>query len=66
MDLTVYALAEDMQGRYPFRGDLHMHSTGSDGRLMKDYVTGDPYAKADLEYAYGRMKRLYQKYFAVE
>jgi len=29
---SVYALGEDMQGRYPFRGDLHVHSCRSDGR----------------------------------
>lgn len=31
VDLSVYALAEDMKGRYPYRGDLHMHSCYSDG-----------------------------------
>ncbi len=30
-DLSVYALAEDMRGRYPYRGDLHMHTCRSDG-----------------------------------
>lgn len=30
--LNLYALNEDMRGRYPFRGDLHMHSRRSDGR----------------------------------
>lgn len=30
-ELRVYALAEDMRGLYPFRGDLHMHSCRSDG-----------------------------------
>ena len=29
--LSVYSLAEDMAGRYPFRGDLHMHTCRSDG-----------------------------------
>ena len=27
----VYAVAEDLAGRYPFRGDLHMHTFRSDG-----------------------------------
>ena len=31
-DLSVYALNEDMRGRYPYRGDLHMHTFRSDGR----------------------------------
>ena len=31
-DLSVYALAEDMRGRYPYRGDLHMHTFRSDGK----------------------------------
>ena len=30
-DFSVYALAEDMRGRYPYRGDLHMHTCRSDG-----------------------------------
>ncbi len=29
---SVYALAEDMKGRYPFRGDLHVHTCRSDGK----------------------------------
>ena len=31
IDLSVYALAEDMRGRYPYRGDLHLHTCRSDG-----------------------------------
>ena len=31
IDLSVYALAEDMRGKYPYRGDLHMHTCRSDG-----------------------------------
>ncbi|MBQ4141103.1 MAG: PHP domain-containing protein [Clostridia bacterium] len=30
--LSVYSLAEDMAGRYPYRGDLHMHTCRSDGK----------------------------------
>lgn len=30
--LSVYALNEDMAGRVPYRGDLHMHTRRSDGR----------------------------------
>lgn len=32
VEMRVYALAHDMAGRYPFRGDLHMHTNRSDGR----------------------------------
>ena len=28
----VYAVNEDMRGRYPYRGDLHVHSRRSDGK----------------------------------
>lgn len=31
-DFPVYCVAEDLCGRYPFIGDLHVHTTGSDGR----------------------------------
>ena len=30
-ELNVYAVADDLVGRYPFRGDLHMHTYRSDG-----------------------------------
>ncbi len=32
VQLSVYALAEDMADRIPLRGDLHMHTCRSDGR----------------------------------
>ncbi len=35
---SVYAVAEDLRGRYPFRGDLHMHTTCSDGRQSPEVV----------------------------
>ncbi len=31
-DFPVYCVAQDLCGRYPFIGDLHIHTTGSDGR----------------------------------
>ena len=31
LKLSVYAVDDDLVGRYPFRGDLHMHSSRSDG-----------------------------------
>ncbi len=30
--LSVYSLESDMAGRYPYRGDLHMHTCRSDGK----------------------------------
>ncbi|MCL2517048.1 MAG: hypothetical protein FWF15_00665 [Oscillospiraceae bacterium] len=32
IQLSVYAVDEDLCGRYPFKGDLHMHSRRSDGK----------------------------------
>ena len=31
VSMSVYSLLEDMKGRIPFRGDLHMHTCRSDG-----------------------------------
>ncbi len=31
LEFSVYCVAEDLAGRYPFMGDLHMHTTRSDG-----------------------------------
>ncbi|MDI9470640.1 MAG: hypothetical protein QM296_10595 [Bacillota bacterium] len=41
IDLSVYALAEDMRGRYPYRGDLHMHSCYSDGQQSPAVVVAN-------------------------
>ena len=38
LQLCVYALAEDLCGRYPFIGDLHMHTCRSDGRQCPEVV----------------------------
>ncbi len=35
---TVYAVAEDMAGRYPLRGDMHIHTYLSDGRQSPEVV----------------------------
>lgn len=35
---SVYAVEGDLIGRYPFRGDTHMHSTCSDGRQIPEVV----------------------------
>ena len=31
LEFSVYCVAEDLAGRYPFIGDMHMHTTRSDG-----------------------------------
>ena len=41
LGLSVYALAEDMKGRYPYRGDLHMHTFRSDGDQDPAVVVAD-------------------------
>ena len=45
--LSVYSLASDMVGRYPFRGDLHMHTCRSDGKQAPAIVAAE-YRKALL------------------
>lgn len=39
--LSVYSLAEDMAGRIPYRGDLHMHTCCSDGGEGPETVTAN-------------------------
>ena len=39
--LSVYSLNEDMVGRYPFRGDLHMHTCRSDGKQAPAIVAAE-------------------------
>ncbi len=41
LQLSVYALAEDLCGRYPFVGDLHMHTFRSDGHQSPAVVCAD-------------------------
>ncbi|MBR3955877.1 MAG: PHP domain-containing protein [Clostridia bacterium] len=41
VELSVYSLHEDLCGRYPFIGDLHMHSTCSDGRQAPAVVASN-------------------------
>ena len=49
VSLSVYALAEDMRGRYPFRGDLHMHTNRSDGQQEPSIVAAN-YRKAGYDF----------------
>ena len=39
--LHMYALDSDMAGRYPFRGDLHMHTCRSDGHERPEMVAAN-------------------------
>lgn len=39
--LSVYSLFSDLVGRYPFRGDLHMHTCRSDGRQAPAIVAAE-------------------------
>lgn len=38
---SVYSLAPDMAGRYPLRGDLHMHTCRSDGKEAPEIVAAN-------------------------
>ncbi|MCH5199126.1 MAG: hypothetical protein J1E34_09515, partial [Oscillospiraceae bacterium] len=38
IQFPVYCVAQDLAGRYPYMGDLHMHTTGSDGRQDPEVV----------------------------
>ena len=38
LEFRVFALAEDLVGRYPFIGDMHMHTTLSDGNQIPEVV----------------------------
>lgn len=37
-DVRIYSVGPDLVGRYPFKGDFHMHSHRSDGRESPAYV----------------------------
>lgn len=41
LTLSGYSLAEDMAGRYPQRGDLHMHTCRSDGKEAPEIVAAN-------------------------
>ncbi|MBQ7638020.1 MAG: hypothetical protein IJS90_03865 [Clostridia bacterium] len=38
IQFPVYCVEKDLAGRYPYIGDLHMHTTGSDGRQDPEVV----------------------------
>ncbi len=41
LTLSVYSLNEDMRGRYPLRGDLHIHTWRSDGKEAPEVVAAN-------------------------
>ena len=45
---------------------LHDELCFEEGRLMKAYVTGDETALDGLKFIYGRMQKLYDKYFQLK
>lgn len=49
LELSVFAIKEDLVGRYPFRGDLHMHSRRSDGRQAPEIVAAN-YRKTGYDF----------------
>ena len=49
MCLSVYAVLEDLQGRYPYMGDTHVHSTYSDGSEAPEIVAAD-YRKQGFDF----------------
>ena len=49
LQLSVYSVAEDLVGRYPFKGDLHLHSTASDGRQAPAVVAAN-YRKTGYDF----------------
>ena len=50
IDFSVYALADDMRGRYPYRGDLHLHTCRSDGSQSPAIVAAN-YRKYGYDFA---------------
>ena len=41
VELPLYALSGDMEGRYPYRGDLHIHTCCSDGQQAPAIVAAN-------------------------
>ncbi len=41
LQLSVYSVGDDLAGRYPYMGDLHMHSFRSDGREAPEIVAAN-------------------------
>jgi len=49
VQMSVFSVLEDLVGRYPFRGDLHLHSTYSDGQQAPAIVAAN-YRKTGYDF----------------
>ncbi len=49
LQMSVYAVDEDLVGRYPYMGDMHMHSTYSDGK-EHPFIVAAHYRKAGYDF----------------
>ena len=49
LQLSVYSVFDDLAGRYPFRGDLHLHSRRSDGRQAPEILAAN-YRKTGYDF----------------
>lgn len=49
VQLSVYAVLPDLVGRYPYMGDMHMHSTMSDGK-EHPYIVAANYRKSGYDF----------------
>ena len=49
LNLRIYSLEADLYDRYPWRGDLHSHSTGSDGSETTEIVAAN-YRRAGFDF----------------
>jgi hypothetical protein len=49
VQLSVYAVADDLVGRYPYIGDMHMHSTRSDGK-EHPFIVAANYRRAGYDF----------------
>ncbi|MBR4941929.1 MAG: hypothetical protein IKZ19_08025 [Clostridia bacterium] len=64
--LSVYSVREDLAGRYPFMGDLHIHTRYSDGREDPAFVAAN-YRKAGYDFiAITDHGRYYPSLYAME
>jgi len=49
LQMSVFSVDDDLVGRYPFRGDLHLHTTYSDGRQAPAIVAAN-YRKTGYDF----------------
>ncbi|MDR1733690.1 MAG: hypothetical protein LBR73_02270 [Oscillospiraceae bacterium] len=49
LEISVFVIGEDLVGRYPYKGDLHMHTCRSDGRQSPAVVAAN-YARTGYDF----------------